>query len=123
MRPLRPAPAANRAGPREFAHLGASRRSSASKQGTNSKALNKGATYWVCAICAKELRARGGRESKAVWDCPTAAKSDKDGCKCCADAKKQQVGGGKRPKSKVYTSSKTQKANKRRKSELQEGDQ
>jgi hypothetical protein len=58
------------------------------------KAVNKGATYWVCGVCAKELRA----DSKDVWDCPTAAEG-KSGCLCwCAAAKKQQMGGGKRKK-------------------------
>jgi hypothetical protein len=70
------------------------------------KAVNKGgATYWVCGICATKLRARGVRE----WKCPAAAKG-KSGCRCwCADAKKQQVCRGKRPKGKGWTSRKQRK--------------
>ncbi len=90
------------------------------------KAANKGATYWVCGACDQELRARracGGQDSKDVWKCPTAAKGD-SGCVCwCAVAKKQQVSGGKRPKSKGHTSSKKQKWTTQKKNESQKGDQ
>ncbi len=88
------------------------------------KALNKGATYWVCNGCDKELRARArrGQASTEVWRCPTAAKGWRD-CKCwCADGKKQQVGGGKRPKSKGFLSLKERKWDAQR-NEFQEGDQ
>ncbi len=39
----------------------------------HTKAGHAGATYWVCGECDDELRARGGQDRKAVWDCPTAA--------------------------------------------------
>jgi hypothetical protein len=61
----------------------------------NSKALNKDALYWVCSICDKELRARGGQDSKVVWDCPTAAEGG-SGCKCCCDKPKQAAPSFKR---------------------------
>jgi hypothetical protein len=67
----------------------------------NHKAVNEGATYWVCygdSFCA----------SLAVSKCPTAAEGG-SGCKCCADAKKQQVCAGKRPKNKLFSSTKKQK--------------
>jgi hypothetical protein len=68
-------------------------------------------------MCDEELRACGGQHSMEVWKCPTAAEGD-SGCKCCADAKKQQVSAGKRPKSKGFSSPKKRKWN-----PWQEGDQ
>jgi hypothetical protein len=52
----------------------------------DAKALNKGATYWVCGVCDEELRACGGLDRKAVWKCPTAAEGG-SGCKCCCKPK------------------------------------
>jgi hypothetical protein len=88
----------------------------------HSKAVNKGATYWVCGVWDEELRACGGQDSKALWKCPTAREGG-DGCKCCADAKKQQVSAAKRPKSKGLSSPKKRKWTAQRKTEFQEGDQ
>jgi hypothetical protein len=65
------------------------------------KAVNEGATHWVCSKCDQELRARGEQDITEVWKCPSAAKG-KSGCLCwSAKAKKQKVGGGKRPKSRA----------------------
>jgi hypothetical protein len=72
----------------------------------HSKAVNECATYWVCWAYDEELRARRGQDSKAVWDCPTAAEGG-SGCKCCTNAKMQQDA-GKRPKSKGFSSPKKQ---------------
>jgi hypothetical protein len=88
----------------------------------NFKAVNKGATYWVCCVCSEELRASGGQDSTVVWDCPTAAKG-KGGCKCCcAAAKERQVSGGKRPKSR-FSSRKKRKWTEQRNNKLRKGDQ
>jgi hypothetical protein len=81
--------------------------------------LNKGATYWVCGTCDEELRACGGLDRKAVWDCPTAAEG-KRGCKCCCKPK-QAARSGKRRKA-IFTPSKKHKADARRKKKFREGD-
>jgi hypothetical protein len=87
----------------------------------DAKAVNKGTTYWVCAPCIEELRACGGQDSRA-WRCPTA-RDGKDGCKCCADAKKRQVSAGKRPRRANFSSSKKQKVRARQKNESKKGNQ
>ncbi len=81
-----------------------------------SKALNKDAWYWVCGIYDEELRARGGQDSKAVWDCPTA-RDGGQGCKCCCKAK-QAPPHSKRCKS-GFTPPKARKLQARRKKQFE----
>jgi hypothetical protein len=56
----------------------------------NIKALNKGAWYWVCAMCGMELRTCGVEEMDD-WLCPTAAEG-MSGCLCCCTPKQQSQG-------------------------------
>jgi hypothetical protein len=87
---------------------------------SNYKAVNAGATYWVCGECDQGLRARRSlSESKAEWDCPTAREGGDD-CTCCTEAKKPHVCGGKRPKGKGFYSSKQAALQARQKQEAQE---
>jgi hypothetical protein len=85
------------------------------------KALNKGATYWVCWACDKKPG------SKLEWLCPTAAEGTR-GCLCCAPPKQAEPswqGEGKRAKwrskRKLYASPKALKALARRLTKLREG--
>jgi hypothetical protein len=85
----------------------------------HSKAVNEGATYWVCGVCDEKLRACG-QDRKAVSHCPTAAEGG-SGCKCCCKPKqaptsKRKAGG------KGFSSPKMRKLKARRKNEFQEGD-
>jgi hypothetical protein len=81
-----------------------------SESAHNSKAVNEGATYWVCSPCDKKLRARGEQDSTEVWKCPpkcpTAAKGER-GCNCCCEPKRAAPSGKKR---KIFSSSKKQKS-------------
>ncbi len=88
------------------------------------KAVNKGATFWVCSECDVELRARGGQDSTEVWRCPTAAEGD-SGCLCWSAApKKEQLGRNARKMiGKGHTSAKKQKWMAQRMNKSQEGGQ
>jgi hypothetical protein len=85
----------------------------------NHKAVEKGATYWVCGECDKELSACGGLDRQAEWKCPTAADGGSD-CLCWSAAAKKQPDAKKRPKS--FSSSKKQRWQAQRMQELQESD-
>ncbi len=63
----------------------------------NNKALNKGATYWICMVCYFELRAE---EEQDEWECPRACPSAAAGrsdCLCWCEPK-QAAQGRKRRK-------------------------
>ncbi len=71
------------------------------------KAVNKGATYWVCGVCYDDLSGCGG-EQVEEWLCPTAADGGDD-CLCWCEPK--QAPRWKKRRKSTFSSSKTRKLN------------